>query len=279
MNCGDVETHCQAFLDRQLETGMARAVESHLAECPCCSRRFSSERAFHGLLKKCVCGCADAPVPARLKDCIRAQLAEARSGAAASASATARPASPVRPGRATLLRGPVAAAAAIMLGFAGFVGFQASCLIRNCPGVMAAEKTHEDILSGALPATLASADSAEVVLEANRLMPPDCRVPEVKRCNLVPVKCGRVDLKTWGEGVYVQYDNCNCSKSPVTLLVIRTDKMPGGEPVSADLNMRVALYAEHRVVSWKNKNNGLLHMLVTELPEAEAVRIAEVASR
>jgi hypothetical protein len=276
MNCSDVKKHCQAFLDKQLEAATAQAVEAHIAECPCCSRCIESEKSFHSLLKKCVCRAENTTFLADLKNRIVAKL---ENSLAPSAAASANVVQLPHPFSRRALRGPVAAAAAIMLGFSGLVGFQATCLIRQCPIVVAAQHSHDDIVAGAAPVSSVSMNSADITLAANSMMKQGC-VPEGKHCDLNAVKCGPIKLKDFGEGVYVQYEKCRCSsKDPVTLLVLNSKNLPGGEAISSENKMRVATHSNHRIVSWKNEANGLTYILVTKLPVDEAVQIAQVASR
>jgi anti-sigma factor (TIGR02949 family) len=276
MNCSDVKKHCQAFLDKQLEPATAQAVESHIAECNCCCRQVESERSFLSLMKKCICRPENTTVPAGLKTRIVGQLQNKFATASASANIVQLP---PPTSRRRIMQGPVATAAAIMLGFSGLVGFQSNCLLKQCPVVKAAQQTHDDIVAGAIPASMVSFNSADVTLAANKLMKHG-GIPQVKKCELTAVKCGRMKLRDYGEGVYVQYEKCRCSKDPVTLMVVDSANMPGGDPVvPEDDKMRIAIHSGHRIVSWKNEENGLLYILVTKLPVDEAVHIAQVASR
>jgi anti-sigma factor (TIGR02949 family) len=55
MNCIDVATNMQLFLDEELPPRDMNEVRDHLAKCPLCDEKFESEKLFKQVLKEKIC--------------------------------------------------------------------------------------------------------------------------------------------------------------------------------------------------------------------------------
>ncbi len=267
MNCTEAKTHCQRFLDRQVENPLSLEIEAHLAACPVCAGAYDSQRAFHALLKKALC---QATASGALRTRVQQQLDDERLYAAP--AGTAPPRALVR-AHAISLQGPVAAAASVMLALSGIVAFQSSCVLKQCPLVMAAAHEHDNIVAQSAQRIAAAEPGLTRKIEAR--LKSLGNFPKLTNCHLKPVNCGMVRIAGLPEGMYIQYAHCTCDSQPVTLMVVKTTDAPGGEQITE--KFRVANHANHSIVSWHDKGDSMLYILVTKLPSRNALEVAELA--
>jgi hypothetical protein len=82
MTCARVRSGLSEWLDGELEPMAARAVQSHLAECPSCARRAEELRAVSGLLAELPRLAAPEPVAARVLDRLEIEGSARRPGLA-----------------------------------------------------------------------------------------------------------------------------------------------------------------------------------------------------
>jgi hypothetical protein len=264
MNCSDAKNCCQRYLDKELQAVEALAIERHLNDCRCCAEVFESQRAFHGLVKKMLCGCVEGKIP-RLKASILDRIAESSSGKIIN----------LYPNRHLSPNGGVATAAACMLLLSGVVGFQSVCLDKQCSMIMAAQTEHDNIVLGNRPVFAKGNDTSILARAISDKVATKVGVPNLSGCDVKAETCGTVKIKGMPEGIYVKYIHCECQNQPLTLIVLDTGLNPRAEKMEDFL---VAQQDGHNVVSWRGES-GPLYMLVTKIPLKDALEVARLARK
>ena len=266
MNCSDARNCCQRYLDKELQGVDALAIERHLKDCRCCAEIFESQRDFHGLVKKMLCSCAEGKTP-RLKASILDRIAGAD---------RADNILKLYPYKHMSPHGGVATAAACMLLLTGVVGFQSTCLNKQCSMIMAARYEHDNIVLGNRPAVASSSDTATLAKAIGGKASPRVGVPNLTGCDVKAETCGTVKIPGMSDGIYVKYVHCECQNQPLTLIVLDTPLSPRAKVVE---DFFLARQDGHNVVSWRGDNEGPLYMLVTKIPLNDALQVARMARK
>ena len=166
LRCSDLARCLSAFVDGELEPSHALAVQDHVDQCDTCSARVRFARASRKSVRNAVRS-------AEASDAFRARVAET---VAQASDAEARTAGTVVSGlmswRITV---PIAAAAAVVLGWASFSKFQA----RSTEGSPALAHLQTTVNASSLPPIIPVDDLVDTLVEqhANPL-PPETSSPD-----------------------------------------------------------------------------------------------------
>jgi mycothiol system anti-sigma-R factor len=287
MDCSSARQHCQPFLDGELSSELASQLRSHLDACGGCAHQFQHQKQFHGLVRRTL---VQASASTNLRERVNAvliqstvvrEVAEA-SAVAPSAAASPRPIAKPIPMKPYLSgfpgRSSVAVAAVLMLSLAG-TGFYAKKMCSHCPVMVAAQNAHDHI-AASVPSTLVESDDpVKLTSHINntlRVLPGFAGVPNLADCQLKAVSCGAIEIEGLPPGVFIKFVECKCQDEPITLLVLNTQSLPGGDE---DHGFITSNFSGHSVISWKSTKDSLVYMLVTKLPLKDVMHVAEVARR
>jgi len=279
MDCSELKTLAHPYLDRQIDAAQRTELENHIAQCSPCAKTVESQRAFLTVVKKLVVNCDATSAPAHMHSRILAAI-DSSAPVAATASAPAKPLILQQPAKRPLrMRGAMAAAASVMLGFGGLLSAQSLCITQECPIAIAAEHEHERIVAGT-HAPYAASDDIHVLTKAIKEHIEGIEgFPSLCHCHLNPLRCGRVKVDGLPEGAYVQYAECDRTSDPVTLMIINTDALSGAQVLNIkNKEYRVAMRSNRVVLSWHSVKSNELYILVAHRPLKESLDIAEVAS-
>ncbi|MCK6473439.1 MAG: hypothetical protein L6R28_16970 [Planctomycetes bacterium] len=275
---------CQAYLDGELEAPCAERVEAALRASPELAATFEAQRQFHALLRK---RCADVPLPANLRDCLRASL-DAHAGRETK-RVEAPP--PLRLPRRRSASPLLMAAAALMALVTGFAFVELGLLGRECPYMQACTSAAERAEAEPVEFAVKVKDTADLKDALKREIDFDAKdLSALDKMELTPVSVGRAhfDGGTLGQmardqhfhvpdGVYVKLAAQQPEEQPVTLLMHPWPEETPSSENRMDYRGKDYYFADHdrfRVVCFKTADGRMLCTVVSKRPKERMLEIA-----
>lgn len=275
---------CQAYLDGELEAPCVERVEAALRASPELAATFEAQRQFHALLRK---RCADVPLPANLRDCLRASL-DAHAGRETK-RVEAPP--PLRLPRRRSASPLLMAAAALMALVTGFAFVELGLLGRECPYMQACTSAAERAEAEPVEFAVQVKDAADLKEALKREIDFDPKdLSALDKMELTPVSVGRAhfDGGTLGQmardqhvhvpdGVYVKLAAQQPEEQPVTLLMHPWPEETPSSENRMDYRGKDYYFADHdrfRVVCFKTADGRMLCTVVSKRPKERMLEIA-----
>lgn len=283
---------CQAYLDGELEAPCVERVEAALRASPELAATFEAQRRFHDLLRK---RCADVPLPAHLRDCLRATLdAQAgrdRTRRRETKRVEAPP--PLRLPRRRSASPLLMAAAALMALVTGFAFVELGLLGCECPYMQACTSAAERAEAEPVEFAVKVKDTEDLKEALKREIDFDAKdLSALEKMELTPVSVGRAhfDGGMLGQmardqhfrvpdGMYVKLAAQQPEEQPVTLLVHPWPEETPSSSNKMDYQGKDYYFADHdrfRVVCFKTADGRMLCTVVSKRPKERMLEIARV---
>lgn len=276
---------CQAYLDGELEAPCVERVEAALRASPELAATFEAQRQFHALLRK---RCAAVPLPASLRDCLRASLdGQARRRETRRVEAPPPLRLPRRRSASPLLM----AAAALMALVTGLAFVELGLIGRECPYMQACTSAAERAEAEPVEFAVKVKDTADLKEALKREIDFDAKdLSALEEMELTPVSLGRAhfDGGTLGQmardqhfhvpdGVYVKLAAYQPEEQPVTLLMHPWPEETPSTENKMDYRGKDYYFADHdrfRVVCFKTADGRMLCTVVSKRPKERMLEIA-----
>lgn len=275
---------CQAYLDGELEAPCVERVEAALRASPELAAAFDAQRQFHALLRK---RCADVPLPAHLRECLRAGL-DAPAGRETKRVEAPPPQRLRRRRSASAL---LMAAAALMALVTGLAIVELGLLGRECPYMQACASAAERADAEPVEFAVKVKDAEDLKQTLKREIDFDAKdLSALEKLELTPVSVGRAhfDGGTLGQmardqhfrvpnGVYVKLAAQQSGEQPVTLLMHPWPEETPSRSNKMDYQGKDYYFADHdrfRVVCFKTADGRMICTVVGKRPKERMLEIA-----
>jgi anti-sigma factor RsiW len=268
-NCAEVELLAEPYLDGEFEEAERAAVEAHLASCDACRSRVAATQSIRSALRAKLKEALAPGTPAgTAPESLRRRIAEALDRETADREAAARPAPWWRRAVSPL---PVAAAAACVAGALVVLAGHRSA----DPLVEEAVRKHARDLPLELNAASLGPEAISSLLASKLEFNP--RPPAFDAPGLRLVGARFAQLREW-PAAYMRYET---PRGHVGLFIVDdpgrrfgdTGTVHGGGPPS----VKVINAHGYNVAVWRR--NGIVYSVVSDLDEADLVRLVEAAQR
>jgi anti-sigma factor RsiW len=262
-DCAEVERLAAPYLDGEFDEGERAAVEAHLAACEPCRSRVAGARSLRSALRARLRAAAAPGTPAgTAPESLRLRIAEALDREDAARAPARRP---VPWWRRVVTPVPVAALAACVAGVLVVLAGHRSAdplveeAVRKHARDLPLELNAASLGPEAIPSLLASR------LEFN------ARPPDFEASGLRLVGARLAHLRDW-PAAYVRYET---PRGQVGLFIVDDPGRRLGD--AEDAQVRVINAHGYNVAVWRR--NAIVYSVVSDLDEADLVRLVEAARR